>query len=91
MHPLAVPVQNTVVLIPRDWFDVLILEASRIGFIELNQYEKSQAIYRELHGDMTDPRKPTPGLIYRRKKRYQREAWRKEKGLRPVVGRYNRR
>jgi hypothetical protein len=90
MHPLASPVQNTVVLLPRDWNDVLVLEASRIGFIELNQYEKSQAIWQELHGDPSDPRR-RPGLIYRRKKRFEREAWRKEKGLKPVVGRYNRR
>jgi hypothetical protein len=89
MHPLATPIQNTAILTPRDWNDVLILMASRIGFIELNQYEKSQAIYRELHGDPRDPSKP--GLIYKRKKRYQREAWRKEKALRVHVGRYTHR
>jgi hypothetical protein len=87
--PQASPIQNTAIVTPRDWDDVLVLMAAQKGFIELNQYEKAQALWQILHGDPRDQTRP--GLIFSRKKRYQREAWRKEKPLRPYVGRYTRR
>ena len=87
-HPIAAPPQNTVVQMPRPWIDVLILSAVQKGFVELNEYEKANATSQILHGDPRDPTKP--GLIYKRKKRYQIEAWREVQPLRPYVGRYSR-
>lgn len=86
-YPLACPLMNTQLLLPNDWLDVVVLCAVQRGFIELNQYEKADATHRLLHGD---PKKPGDlGLIYKRKKRFQREAWRQESPLRPWVGRYS--
>lgn len=87
-YPFMSPVEQTPWLLPNDWYDVAVLIAVQRGFIELNEYEKSQAVYQLLHGD---PKKPGDvGLINRRKKRFQREAWRSEMGLRPWVGHYSR-
>lgn len=86
-YPIAQPLQNTQVLLPNNWLDVVVLIAVYRGFIELNEYEKASATYQILHGD---PEKPgDPGLIYKRRKRFQREAWRQETSLRPWVGRYS--
>lgn len=86
-YPIIYPLQNTQVLLPNDWLDIVVLLAVYRGFIELNEYEKGAETYKILHGD---PEKPgDPGLIYKRRKRFQREAWRKEQSLRPWVGRYS--
>lgn len=86
--PLGSPIQSTYLPIPSSWNDVLVLMAVQKGFVELNQYEKANAVYQILHGDPRDPSKP--GLIYKRKKRYQIEAWREVQPLRPYIGRYSR-
>lgn len=86
-HPLVEnAVQGTVILLPRDWHDILIWAAVERGFMELLEYEKAGAIHTLLHGD---PKYPTRiGLINSRKKRREREDWRMEKGLRPIIRRY---
>jgi len=87
-YPFSDPIESTPWILPLDWFDVAVLIAVQRGFIELNEYEKSEAVYKLLHGDPKDPTRI--GLINRRKKRFQREAWRQETGLRPWVGTYSR-
>lgn len=85
-YPIACPLQNTQLLLPLDWYDVIVLLAVYRGFIELNEYEKASATHTILFGD---PKQPAyVGLIEKRKKRYQREAWRQEVTLRPWVGTY---
>lgn len=86
-YPFTAPIEQTPWILPMDWYDVAVLIAVQRGFIELNEYEKSDAVYKILHGDPTKPGKV--GLINRRKKRFQREAWRSEASLRPWVGRYS--
>jgi hypothetical protein len=87
MHPIAdSAIQTTTILLPRDWNEVLIHAAAEKGLIELQEYEKAQAIHTLLHGD---PKYPTkPGMINGRKKKRGREAFRITQGLRPIVHRY---
>ena len=86
-HPFATPIEDTTVLLPTDWLDLVVLSAAEKGFIEINEYEKANAIHTLLYGDPMDQTKP--GLIKTRKKRFEREAWRKELPLRIVVPRYS--
>lgn len=86
-YPIVCPLQNTQLLLPADWHDIVVLLAVYRGFIELNEYEKANSTHQILFGD---PKQPGfVGLIDKRKKRYQREAWRSEAILRPWVGRYS--
>jgi hypothetical protein len=78
---------NTVILLPRDWLEVLCYAAAERGFIELLEYEKAAQIHTLLHGDPKEPRRP--GLFYGRKKRRERENWRESAALRPVIRSYN--
>lgn len=77
---------DTVVLLPRDWLEILCYAAAERGFIELLEYEKAKEIHMLLHGDPKDPTRP--GLFYGRKKRRERENWRQEAALRPVIRSY---
>lgn len=71
---------QTLILINRDWNEILIWEAVRRGFAELKQYETAQEIYMMLHGDPNDSSKP--GLLYGRKKRRAKESFRDSVPLR---------
>lgn len=84
MHPFEsdASLGNTVVLIGRNWNEVLILSAVEKGMIELLQYEKAEMIHKLLHGDSRYPDKI--GLIEARKKRHEKERWRKQVALQPV-------
>ncbi len=84
MHPINDNVlSQTQILLPRDWNEVLIWSAVERGFAELLEYEKAAKIHVLLHGDLKHPERP--GLISGRKKRRERESWRTEQALRPVV------
>lgn len=85
-HPIDDPVEDTEILLPRDWNEVIVMAAVERGFIELLEYEKSQAIHVLLHGDPNYPGKP--GLIMAKHKKRKREAWRQQQPLRPVVRGY---
>lgn len=86
-HPIAdAAVQTTVILLPRDWNEILVHAALEKGFIELGEYEKADAIHTLLHGDARYPTKP--GMINGRKKKRGKEAFRTSQGLRPIVGSY---
>ena len=86
-YPITYPLQNTQIVLPNDWLDVIVLIAVHKGFIELNEYEKAESTWKILHGDQRQP--GHVGLINKRKKRFQREAWRNEVLLRPWVGTYS--
>lgn len=87
-HPINdAALSTTVVLIADDWREVLILAAVIRGFIELMEFEKAAKLKILLYGD---PDKPDePGLMYKRKKRRDKEMWRKQQGLSPRVRRYS--
>jgi hypothetical protein len=74
---------TTVILLPRDWNEILVLAAAERGFIELEEYEKAGQIHALLFGDPDNPIRP--GIIAGRIKKRANEAWRQQKALRPVV------
>jgi hypothetical protein len=83
-HPINDNQLNqTVILIPRDWNEILIWGAVERGFMELLEFEKADKIHRLLHGDPKYPDRP--GLWNGRKKRREMEAHRTETALRPVI------
>lgn len=88
-HPINdVNLPATSVLIADDWREVLILAAVVRGFIELNEFEKAAKLKILLYGD---PAKPDePGLMYKRKKRRDKEMWRRQQSLSPRVRRYSK-
>jgi hypothetical protein len=81
-HPINPVLNQTTILIPNDWNEILVLAAVERGFIEYLEYEKAGAIHKLLHGDPKHPERP--GLLEGRKKRREMEAWRTEGALRPV-------
>jgi hypothetical protein len=85
-HPITSDICNTVVLLPPDWYDIIVWSAVLRGYMELGEFEKAAAVRMLLYGDPRDPGKP--GLILSRKRRREREAWRMEQGLRPLRRRY---
>ena len=88
-HPINdVNLPATVVLIADDWREVLILAAVIRGFIELNEFEKAAKLKILLYGDPDKPEEP--GLMYKRKKRRDKEMWRRQQSLSPRVRRYSK-
>lgn len=82
-HPVNdAQLNQTQILIPRDWNEILIWAAVERGFMEYLEFEKAQKVHMLLYGDPKHPEKP--GLIYGRKKRRTQENWRTEAALRPV-------
>jgi hypothetical protein len=80
MHPINdAQLNQTIILLPRDWNEVLIWSAVYRGFNELMEYEKADKIYRLLHGDPKD--QSQPGLIYSVKRKRRKEQWRMESRL----------
>jgi hypothetical protein len=83
-HPIAyADLCHTVILLPRDWNEILCWAAAERGFMELEEYEKAAAIHTRLFGDPENPNKP--GLIAGRIKKRENESWRQQKTLRPTV------
>jgi hypothetical protein len=82
-HPInQAQLNQTVILIPNDWNEVLVWAAVERGFMEYLEYEKAQKVHVLLYGD---PRHPDrPGLLEGKKKRREMEAHRTEEPLRPV-------
>jgi len=86
-HPITDNQLNqTVILLPRDWNEILVWAAAERGFMELLEYEKAQQIHVLLYGDPKYPARP--GVINGRKKKREQEAWRESSPLRPVVRTY---
>jgi len=80
MHPINDNVlDQTLILLPRDWNEVIVWCAAMRGFAELMEFEKQKAIYQLLHGDPKDPSQP--GLFYSIKRKRRKEQWRMESRL----------
>lgn len=87
MHPIDdASLQDTEILISRDWNEILVWGAAMRGFMELLEFEKAAKLRVLLYGDPKYPDRP--GLINARKKRKEKEAWRRQRTLRPVVRDY---
>lgn len=85
-HPINDNALNqTVILIPRDWNEVLIWCAVERGFMELLEFEKATKIHMLLHGDPKFPDRI--GLYEGKKKQREKEGFRTEVPLRPVYRR----
>ena len=84
MHPINDnTLSQTLILIPRDWNEILIWAAVERGFMEYLEYEKAAKVHQLLYGDPKHPDRA--GLIEGRKKRREMEAHRTEDALRPIV------
>jgi hypothetical protein len=70
---------STIILIPREWNETLVLAAAIRGFTEVGEYEKATNIRSILYGDPRDSSRP--GIIYSVKRKDQKENWRSEKRL----------
>jgi hypothetical protein len=82
-HPINQAALNqTTILIPNDWNEILVMAAVERGFIEYLEYEKAGKVHMLLYGDPKYPNRP--GIIEGRKKRREFEAWRTEGALRPI-------
>jgi hypothetical protein len=85
-HPINDNQLNqTQILIPREWNEILVWSAVERGFMEYLEYEKATKVHQLLYGDPKHPDRP--GLIEGRKKRREMEAHRTEEPLRPVYRR----
>jgi hypothetical protein len=79
-HPINDATLNqTTILLPRDWNEILVMAAVQRGFIELMEYEKATMIHQQLYGDPDN--KGQPGLIYHAKRKRRKESWRMESRL----------
>jgi hypothetical protein len=78
---------TTPILLNYTWTEVIRLSAAQKGFLELEEYEKSDAIGKLLRGDPDDPKR-SPGLLYGKKTRREQESWRTEQGLKPMIHSY---
>lgn len=77
---------ETEILLPDDWIEIVDYEAQMRGFMGLLEFDKANAIRMLLHGD---PKKPKePGLIKQRLTRIQAEYENADYGLRPRMVRY---
>lgn len=82
-HPINdANLNQTQILIPREWNEILVWAAVERGFMEYMEYEKAGRVHQLLYGDPKHPDRP--GLIEGRKKRREMEAHRAEEPLRPV-------
>ena len=88
MHPITDDITSTIILIGRNWNEILVWAAVQRGYAELEQYEKAANVKAMLYGDPEEPTRP--GLLEGRKKRHEKEAWRQQQSLRPVVRRYSK-
>jgi hypothetical protein len=88
-HPINATLNQTQILIPNDWNEILVWAAVQRGFMEYLEYEKAQKVHMLIYGDPKYPNRP--GLLEARKKRREFEAHRTEEPLRPVYRRICRR
>lgn len=82
-------IQNTEILLPWDWLEIVDIAAVARGFSELLEDDKAMAKLQLLHG-AEDPRtgRRFPGLIAQRLQRKHAEAATDEFGMTPMVRKY---
>lgn len=86
-HPINdLSTRDTLILLPREWFEVIEWAAAMRGFMELLEYEKAANIRSLIHGDPKHPE--LAGLIQGVKIRRRQEAWMQEQPLRPIIRGY---
>jgi hypothetical protein len=89
-HPItdyfnaASQLNQTVVLLPNEWFEVLEWCAAMRGYMEKLNYERANEIKMMLWGDPAHPN-DNPGLIASVKTKRRSEAWLVQQTLRPVI------
>lgn len=89
MHPInQAQLNQTTILIGNDWNEIIIWAAVKRGFMELLEFEKAAAVQKLLFGDPKYPGRP--GILNGRKKRREKEQWRQQASLRPIVRSYGR-
>jgi hypothetical protein len=71
---------STLILLPRDWNEVIIWAAVQRGFMELMEFEKASAVHTLLYGDPKNVA-GEPGLIYHMKRKRRKEQYRQEQRL----------
>jgi len=71
------------ILLPLEWYEVITWAAVMRGFMELLEFDKAGEIRSMLYGDPKHPEQI--GLVAGIKKRRNREAWRTQQSLRPIV------
>jgi hypothetical protein len=88
LHPIATPgPEGTQILLSQEWYEVLIWGAVQRGYMELQEYDKANAIYTLLHGDPKYPNRP--GLWGAKHTRRNKENYRQSIALRPVIRPYS--
>lgn len=87
MHPINTDDPGTtVLLLSREWYDVLEWGAVERGFMELLEFDKAAAIHKLLHGDPAHP--DQLGIWGAKYTRRQKENYRVTTQLRPVIRQY---
>jgi len=71
---------DTLILLPRDWNEVITWAAVQRGFMELMEFEKASAVHTLLYGDPKNIA-GEPGLIYHMKRKRRKEQYRQEQRL----------
>lgn len=75
---------QTPVLLPAEWLEVIEWVAAMRGYMELLNYERADMVYRRLWGDPAHPN-DNPGLIASIKTKRRQEAWLQTQPLRPII------
>jgi hypothetical protein len=78
---------STVVLMRKEWFEILEWTAAMRGYAELLNYQRAQEVFQMLWGrpDPNNSGERLPGLITNVKSRRQSERWLRQQPLRPVI------
>jgi hypothetical protein len=80
-HPINdSSLKDTLVLIPREWNELLTWAAVMRGFMESGEYEKASNVRTMIYGDPEDAGKP--GIVKSVKRPQEKENWRSEHRLR---------
>ena len=79
---------QTQILLPQEWFEVLEWAAAMRGFMELLNFERASEIKQMLWGDPEHPN-DNPGLIASVKTKRRAEGWMQQQPLRPIVHKYS--
>jgi len=83
LHPIDDScLSATPILLPRDWWEIIVMAAVERGYMELLEFEKANQVHVLLYGDPGNPTKP--GLVASRLKRREKEDWRASRGLKPI-------
>lgn len=75
---------QTVILFPNEWLEVLEWAAAMRGFMELLEFEKAAQVRTLLYGDPKAPN-DNPGLIKSVISKRKAEAWMQQQPLRPLI------